>query len=271
MLPACRALGRQCHELDLTLRVADISEDGPDFHDAIATWLLGHTERIAFGELYVEGDWLLVDVTVSVPCRYLAAGEPARVPDGTPGNGRPAARCRAHGFSGPLPPRPAHARPVFQHGAGQFTIVQRRRATRVPLPAAPARGGALPVLANGPNPCAGAPCRTADNRKGAACCRDLTLEVVSPPGETEVEALLRSRRSPFLCKVHREEPAIIECEVISACGYLADDQVSCSLHGRTRPGGGPAKPQVCSDWPDLGPDDTGHPGCRLVKGARARK
>jgi hypothetical protein len=123
----------------------------------------------------------------------------------------------------------------------------------------------------GENPCAGAPCRTADHRRGAACCRDLSIDVVAPPGADLDEALLRSRRSPYLCKVTRSEPAILACEVISACGYLGDDELSCVLHGRVRPDGAPAKPSICSEWPNPGPDDATHPGCRLVPAGKGTR
>jgi hypothetical protein len=125
------------------------------------------------------------------------------------------------------------------------------------------------VVQNGGNPCVGAPCRTADNVRGAACCRDLTLEVVAPAYDRRsdhLEALLLSRRAPYLCKTERVNEEILECEVISACGYLEDDGIGCALHDRLRPDGAPAKPFVCSEWPDLGPDDEGHPGCRLIAG-----
>ncbi len=131
----------------------------------------------------------------------------------------------------------------------------------------------LPVVEQD-NPCRGAPCRTADHRRGAACCRDLTLEVLAPahdPASDHLEALLLARRSPYLCKTARVSHAIIECEVISACGYLAGDGITCVLHDRLRPDGKNAKPFVCSDWPNLGPDDVGHPGCRLIgRGGRMR-
>jgi hypothetical protein len=123
---------------------------------------------------------------------------------------------------------------------------------------------------HGANPCAEAPCRTADHTRGAACCRDLTLEIMAQADDARsahLEALLRARRSPYLCKTERVSPRIIECEVISACGYLEQDGVSCALHHRLRPDGRPAKPEVCSAWPDLGPDDAGHPGCVLIRGA----
>jgi hypothetical protein len=116
------------------------------------------------------------------------------------------------------------------------------------------------------NPCAGAPCRTADNTQGAACCRDLTLDVVLPAYEMHAEALLETRKAPYLCKVTRVSEDMVECEVISACGYLEADAVSCALHDRLRPDGSPAKPFVCREWPDLDDGDDAHPGCRLVAG-----
>jgi len=267
MIPACRALGTQCQQLAVTLRVADLSDDEPAFQDAIATWLLGHSERMSFGEPYVEGDWLLVDTRIRVPCRYLEAGSHDGN-GGQGGQGGPSyARCHAHGFEGHVPVVRAPAQPARRFGPNQFAVVHDARVRRVELPPAAAAPGALPVL-QGDNPCAGAPCRTADNRRGAACCRDLTIDVVAPPGDDEAEALLRSRRSPYLCKVHRAEPAILECEVISACGYLDADGVGCILHGRARPDGEPAKPSICSDWPNPGPDDDTHPGCRLAPAER---
>ena len=74
---------------------------------------------------------------------------------------------------------------------------------------------------------------------------------------------MRSRKKPYVCKVKREDEDILECEVISACGYLnAGDGVTCTLHGRIRPNGEPAKPYLCTEWPDeLDDDETGHPGC----------
>jgi hypothetical protein len=84
-----------------------------------------------------------------------------------------------------------------------------------------------------------------------------------PESQVETEALVRSRRAPYFCKVTRTDHDIVECEVISACGYL-DDALQCSLHGLLRGNGAPAKPSICSDWPDTGPDNTYHPGCRLI-------
>ena len=55
--------------------------------------------------------------------------------------------------------------------------------------------------------------------------------------------------------------------MISACGYLEADGVACSLHGRHRPDGRTAKPDLCFEWP---PKNRGlHPGC--VFGPRRRR
>ena len=75
---------------------------------------------------------------------------------------------------------------------------------------------------------------------------------------------MRSRRSPYLCKVERAGDYSIEAEIISACGYLEHDGVGCSLHDRLRPDGGAAKPEICYAWPDLEPGELTHHGCRLV-------
>ena len=78
-----------------------------------------------------------------------------------------------------------------------------------------------------------------------------------------VEALVRSRKSPYLCKVNRTEDGYLEAEVISACDYLDPaDGVHCTLHGRTRPDGRTAKPALCFDWPPK--DEAIHRGCALA-------
>jgi hypothetical protein len=141
-------------------------------------------------------------------------------------------------------------------------MMQDTRVQPLRLVAAPAPRRSLPTLPTA-NPCSGAPCRTADNRRGAACCRDLTLDVVLPATDIETESLLLSRRAPYLCKTTRVDEDIVECEVISACGYLADDQ-SCALHGLVRENGAPAKPSICAEWPENEADTVYHPGCRLV-------
>lgn len=245
-------MGTHCSQLGVTLRIGSLDE-GSTSLDHEATWLLGHTEQITFGQLWHGGGDLYVDATLHVPCRYLAA------------DGR-VNRCTAHGFTrSPRvePDRPAQPRRL---GGDRFRVVDgMRSATReLPNPQAPRR---LPIL-NGDNPCETAPCRTADNRRGAACCRDLQIEIMCTPREGRLESLVRSRRSPYLCKVTRPGAFSIEAEMISACGYLAEDGIACSLHGRVRADGRPAKPDLCSDWP---PKDKGlHPGCVFAPRTRRR-
>ncbi|MBI2071545.1 MAG: hypothetical protein HYT81_00680 [Gemmatimonadetes bacterium] len=250
----------------MTLRIADLDDDAPT-RDALATWLLGHGQRISFGKPYVRGRRVLVDAVVHVPCKHLRAESAAGAGEAAEAAGR--VRCAAHAFVGPMPPtRQPPQPPSLRNGAGALAIVYRGRQRRLDLASRPLRARALPVVHHGGNPCRGAPCRTADNTRGAACCRDLTLEILAPASRRHsdhLEALLLARRSPYLCKTERVSSDIIECEVISACGYLEDDRISCALHHRLRPDGTPAKPMVCSNWPDLGPDDVGHPGCRLLR------
>lgn len=248
MIPPCRALGPQCRSLDVTLRVGSF-EDGITSLDHEATWLLGHTGRITFHELWEgEGD-LYVEATLHLPCRFLEQSE-----------GR--ARCRAHGFTGAAPRAPRRQEQPLKMGGDRFVVVHRARNAVRSLPFPPR---SLPVLqlpsASGAdaNPCATAPCRTADNTMKAACCRDLQIEIMCTRRQKRLEALVWSRRSPYLCKIDREGDFSIEAEMISACGYLADDGVACALHGRHRADGRPAKPDLCSEWP---PKNQGlHPGC----------
>jgi hypothetical protein len=107
----------------------------------------------------------------------------------------------------------------------------------------------------GENPCAIAPCTTADHKRGSACCRDLQIEILCERADTEQEALVRSRLSPYLCKVSRERDDALEAEMISACGYLDAEGLNCTLHGRLRPDGRTAKPDLCSAWPDDPPPE----------------
>ena len=261
--PPCTRLGRQCRELTVTVHIANLDEDTPAERDESATWLLGHTERIQFGKPYVRGRDLYADAVVQVECKHLRPGSRGV---GTPGgNGRPEVQCGALGYRGALPQASRLTAPTFHLGPNRYRIVEGGKIRELVLapPKAPKR--ALPVM-QGANPCDGAPCRTADNTRGAACCRDLTLDVVAPIGDDRTEALLRSRKSPYLCKVKRSDDTTIECEVISACGYLADDGISCVLHDRLRPDGTLAKPGLCYEWPDFEDDEeyTGHPGCVLI-------
>jgi hypothetical protein len=250
--PPCRSLGVQCKSLRVTLRVGEL-EEGPHSLDHEATWLLGHTQYIDFLELWEgEGD-LYVEAVLHVPCRFLhQAGERAS--------------CRAHGFEGPVPRGSRRAPQPLQLGGDRFVLVEEcRNAVRtLPLPAR-----SLPVLASGQgeNPCATAPCRTADNTRKAACCRDLQVEIMCTRSQRRLEALVRSRRSPYLCKIEREGEYSLDVEMISACGYLEADGIACSLHGRHRADGRTAKPDLCFEWP---PKNRGlHPGC--VFGPKRRR
>jgi hypothetical protein len=245
MPPPCSAMGPQCRSLKVILRVSTL-DAGPRSGDHEATWLLGHTERLTFlSDLWEDDDDLYVAAQIHIPCRFLAEES-----DGT-------ARCTAHGFSGA--PRNTRPRPAARRLKGdRFRIAEAGHlVTRVLEPAEPPRRS-LPVH-HGINPCATARCRTADHRVGAACCRDLQIEVMCTSREKRLEALVRARKSPYLCKVTRESPFSLGAEVISACGFLQEDGIHCGLHGRTRPDGRPAKPDLCSQWPEGG--DTMHPGC----------
>jgi hypothetical protein len=251
-LPPCQRLGSQCRALRVTLRVGSL-EEGDESLDHEATWLLGHTEHITFGDPWWGNGDLYVDAILHVPCRYL------REESG-------AASCRVHGFQG-RPPRRS-LRPVQPRrlGGQRFRVMESKRMVTRTLMPAPAPAHALPVLESA-NPCATAPCTTADHRRSAACCRDLQVEIMCTRAERRLEALVRSRRSPYLCKIERAGDYSLEVEMISACGYLAEDSVSCSLHGRVRADGRPAKPDLCTEWP---PKNRGlHPGC--VFGPRRRR
>ena len=240
-VPPCRGLGPQCRSLPVTLRIGPL-EDGTTSLDHEATWLMGHTQHISFSELWEDEGELYVEATLHVPCRYLLR-------EGA------TAKCAALGYHGALP-RGAY-RPEQERRLGQnrFQIVENRRlAVRSLTP--PRRS--LPIV-EGQNPCALAPCRTADNSRGAACCRDLQIEIMCTRRQRRLESLVRSRRSPYLCKVERAGDFSIEAEIISACGFLDDDRITCTLHGRSRADGRPAKPDLCSEWP---PKNKGlHPGC----------
>lgn len=269
--PSCTSLGKHCRELKLTVRVSNIEDESQTLQDSSITWMAGHTERITFGTAYIVDDELRVDATVHVPCKYLETleGKPAILPSGEAvrlDGKRPLVRCAAHRFRGPLPKStqaPPDRRPQVQLNDDRFSVYYRGRQRQLKLRLKRAARGALPVL-QADNPCLGAPCRTGDNVRGAACCRDLTLELYLPASHEWTESLLRSRRSPYLCKVKREDHDTAECEVISACGFLESDGISCSLHNRILPNGWRAKPSLCYDWPELEDDETGHPGCRLI-------
>jgi hypothetical protein len=245
-------MGSQCRALRVTLRVGSL-EDGATSLDHEATWLLGHTEQITFGEPWAGNGDLYVDAVLHVPCRHLHS-------DGS------SSECRLYGYRGAVPRTPRRSRQPRRLGGQRFRVVDAQRLVTRSLGAAPVPARSLPVL-DGVNPCAEAPCRTADNKHAAACCRDLQVEIMCTRGERRLEALVRSRRSPYLCKIERDGDFSLEVEMISACGYLDDDGVSCSLHSRLRADGRPAKPDLCTEWP---PKNQGlHPGC--VFGPRRKR
>lgn len=253
--PSCTALGPQCHRLETTLRIGSIAE-GEESLDHESTWLLGHTSRISFDQPYVSGDDLLVDASLHVRCRFLRDGEAPH-----------SSRCTAHGFSGTEVALSKGADQPRRLGGDSFRVVSHQQLTPIVLRFPPR---SLPVLEeDGVNPCSIAPCSTADNTRGSACCRDLQVEIMCTPEETELEELIRSRQSPYLCKVTREGKYSIDAEMISACTYLDDAGANCTLHGRLRPDGRSAKPDLCFEWPDEGVGM--HPGCLWTPAPKPKK
>ena len=241
--PPCKALGRQCRSLRVTLRVGDLA-DGPGL-DHEATWLLGHTEAITFGRpRRVKGD-LLVEAELRVPCRYLGPG---------PGGG---SACRAHGFHGPVvrgaaageaqPRRLARDRfrVVDRHRQADLALLPPRRSLPGPEWHQSLRGGALSD--RGQHPARGMLPGSADRdplpaRRGPAGASDPV------PAE------------PLPLQDRADGPTVDR-----GGGHLRlwlpgrTDGVSCGLHGRLRPDGRTAKPDLCSEWPDDGKGE--HPGC----------
>lgn len=247
--PPCASLGPQCQEIPVTLRVGTL-DSGIDSADHEATWLIGHTDRISFRNLRRTGIELLVDATLHVRCRYLKAATAGSKSEG---------RCQAHGYTGPLPPRTRAAEQPRRLGGNRFLIVEHHQLSALELPLPPRSLPILEAESGDENPCSIAPCATADHTRGSACCRDLQIEIACARTDTALEALVRSRQSPYLCKVSRESADSLEAEMISACGFLDDPGLNCTLHGRNREDGRPAKPDLCSQWPD---DGKGlHPGC----------
>lgn len=241
--PRCTAVGSYCQGLSVTLRVAAFTGPATSV-DHEATWLFGHTDRIQFGSLARRGQSLYAKAFLAVPCRF-AQSSGSRV------------QCGAHGFSGKVRV-PRFARANRRLGGDEFEFVRGGRLVRGALSAKVSPARSLPVVAS-PNPCATAKCRTADNTARAACCRDLQIEILCKRSNHRLEALVRSRKAPYLCKVDREGSDSLGVEMISACSYLEDDGIHCSLHGRERPDGRGAKPDLCFSWPSAG--DQYHTGC----------
>lgn len=231
----------------MTLRIGSL-EQGVDSADHEATWLLGHTQHISFRNLRARDLDLLVDAVLHVRCRHLKL---------LPGDSTSV--CAAHGFQGAFPGTSRGPLQPRQLGSEKFLIVENHELAAVTLKP-PARS--LPVIdgdLSDVNPCSIAPCTTADHKRGSACCRDLQVEILCSSSDQQLEALVRSRLAPYLCKVSRESADALEAEMISACGFLDQEGSNCTLHGRERPDGRPAKPDLCSTWPD---DGRGlHPGC----------
>ena len=244
-------MGPQCQSLKVTLRVGSL-EDGPSSLDHEATWLLGHTERVDFGEPWDDGEDLFVDAVIHVPCRYFRQlGAQTS--------------CGMYGYQSQARRPPRRSDQPRRMGQDRFRLVEHAR-TRDRALAFPKRS--LPVLA-GPNPCAAAPCRTSDHRRRAACCRDLEIEIMCEERQTRLESLIWARKSPYLCKIDRAGKFSMEAELISACDYLGEDGVACTLHGRVRPDGRSAKPDLCSEWPHEGKGL--HPGCVFTGGTAGRR
>jgi hypothetical protein len=227
------------------LRVAELT-DSERSADHEATWLLGHTARIDFGVLDQDGPFLVVDATLHVPCRFAETGDGDVI------------TCRAHGFRGPVRV-PERAPADRKLGPDRFEVVEAGMLVRRELASPPPPRRALAVLpAEAMNPCSVAPCRTADNTRGMACCRDLQVDILCRRSNRRLEALVKSRKPPYLCKVDRDSEDSLNVEMISACSFLAAG-VGCSLHGRKRADGRSAKPDLCFDWPNS--KDNRHPGC----------
>lgn len=244
-------MGPQCRSLRVTLRIGTF-ENGPASLDHEATWLLGHTERVDFGTPWDDGEDLFVDAVLYVPCRFLrdsAAG----------------ASCGMYGYQQKSRRRVKRQPQPRRIEEDRFRLVELGKVKERVLPF-PRRS--LPVL-SGPNPCATAQCQTSDHRRRAACCRDLEIEIMCEEREAKMESWIRARKSPYLCKIERGGKFSLDAELISACDYLGDDGVACTLHGRLRADGRPAKPDLCSEWPHEGKGL--HPGCVFTGGTAERK
>ncbi|HEX5818663.1 MAG TPA: hypothetical protein VFY20_07285 [Gemmatimonadales bacterium] len=254
-MPPCRRMGRQCHALDVILRIGEMEPEAGTSLDQVATWLLGHTQHMSFGTLEDSRGQLYVEATLHVPCRHYRETAPG------------VASCSAHAFTGEPPRRPARRAQPRQLGGDRFVVVDRLALVTGTLRHPPRE---LPIVTepDAGNPCEGVPCRTSDLRRGAACCRDLRIEIMCTPREKRLEALVRSRRAPYLGRTERIGASSLEADMISACGYLEPGGVACTLHGRKRADGRSAKPDLCFAWPPK--DEQLHKGCVFASTASAR-
>src|SRR5919202_376921 len=103
--PPCRGMGSHCRGVPVTLRVGPL-EEGTSSLDHEATWLIGHTERITFYDLWDDGGELYVDAMLHVSCRYLRQ-------DGAE------AACAIHGYRGPAPRGPRRPEQPRRLGGGR--------------------------------------------------------------------------------------------------------------------------------------------------------
>src|SRR6185503_9894304 len=143
-IPSCTSMGSHCRALPVMLRVSDLREDDARFRDDISTWLMGHRQTIDFGTQQVVGNWVVVEATIHVPCKYLNSG--AR-----------GARCTAHGYSAVVPEVPRPARAPLVASDGTVTVFQDDKLQTLALEPRAKPEHSLPTLEV--NPCAGAPCR----------------------------------------------------------------------------------------------------------------
>ena len=254
--PKCSRMGSHCQRLTVTVRVSSY-EESPSELDHEATWHLGHTERMTFGVPWKDDGDLYCDTVIHVPCRFLQ----------NDGNG--ISICKAYGWRKRLrgTPHPG-ASQKLRKGESLFKIVQGGKPSWQQLKTTLPERRSLPIV-NDVNPCATASCKTSDRQSRAACCRDMQIEIMCTKRELKLESLLRTRKAPYLCKVVRDGDHSVDAEIISACGYLGEDGVACSLHGRVRRDGRPAKPELCSHWPPKRQEL--HPGCVFAAQKRPKK
>ena len=249
---ACRpaaASGSQCQSIRVTLR--DRRAGGrPDSLDHEATWLLGHTAQIDFLELWEgEGD-LYVDAVAPRPLSLSAPG-------GRPGP-MPGARlrgARAPGARGASRSRCSSAATASWSSTDCRNAVLRASAS----PRARCRCSRTAPVARATTPAPrprAAPPTTPAKPPAAVTCRSRSC-APGPSADWRRWCVRAARR----ISARSSGPATtsLEVEMISACGYLEGDGVSCSLHGRHRADGRTAKPDLCFEWP---PKNRGlHPGC----------
>ena len=151
---------------------------GPDSLDHEATWLLGHTEQIDFLELWEDEGDLYVEAMLHVPCRYLHQ-DGGRRPLAGPTDSRAGPARRPARQPQPLA---ARRRPLRGRGG-----LPERRPGRCPCRPRTAPGARHGGRRERENPCALAPCRTADNTREGGLLprpadRDHVYQAAAPAG-----------------------------------------------------------------------------------------